>query len=240
MGFAYLEKNYRLIAADFRAIQQIIFTGTVKPTSMIYDILEQLKEKILEFYNRTAKVLWIVSMVEYSTVGVTLSSSQLNKLKTAAKNQTGVALRINIKMLKRNNLSHELLLTARQKTKLRNAFENNMSTDIKLSRAQISKISQSRWILGSLLSKLAGPLMKVAAPLAKNILTPVGILAAASAIDAEVEKKIHGSGDTTLIVSNDELYDIMKIVQALEDSNILLKGVTKTIKNKTKEQKEDF
>ena len=82
--------------------------------------------------------------------------------------------------------------------------------------------------------------MKVAAPLAKNILTPVGILAAASAIDAEVEKKIHGSGDTTLIVSNDELYDIMKIVQALEDSNILLKGVTKTIKNKTKEQKEDF
>ena len=227
-----MEKNYRLIAADFRAIKQIIFTGTVKPTSMIYDILEQLKEKILEFYNRAAKVLWIVSMVE--------SSSQLNKSKTAAKNQTGVALRINIKMLKRNNLSHELLLTARQKTKLRNAFENKMSTDIKLSRAQISKISQSRWILGSLLSKLAGPLMKVAAPLAKNILTPVGILAAASAIDAEVEKKIHGSGDTTLIVSNDELYDIMKIVQALEDSNILLKGVTKTIKNKTKEQKEDF
>ena len=74
-------------------------------------------------------------MVEYSKVNVKLSSSQLNKLKTAAKNQTGVTLRMNIKMFNGNNLPHELLLTTRQKTKLRNAFENNMSTDIKLSKA---------------------------------------------------------------------------------------------------------
>ena len=53
-------------------------------------------------------------------------------------------------------------------------------------------------------------------------------------------KKIHGSGTTTLIISNEEMRDIMKIVQALEDSNSLLKGVTNTIKNETKEQKEDF
>ena len=85
--------------------------------------------------------------------------------------------------------------------------------------------------------------MKVAVPLANNILAPLGITAAASAIDAEIQKKIHGSGrpsSTTLIVSNKEMNNIMKIVQAIKDSNILLKGVTKTIKNETKEQKGGF
>ena len=115
-----------------------------------------------------------------------------------------------------------------------------MSTDLKLSRAQISKIIQSGRFLGSLLSKLGGPLMKVAIPLAKNVLAPLGITAAASAIDAGIQKKIHGSGRTTLIISNEEMNDVMKIVQALEDSNILLKGVTKTIKNETKKQKGGF
>ena len=76
--------------------------------------------------------------------------------------------------------------------------------------------------------------MKVAIPLAKNVLAPLGITAAASAIDAGIQKKIHGSGTTTLIISNKEMNDIMKIVQALEDSNILLEIVTKTIKNETK------
>ena len=78
---------------------------------------------------------------------------------------------MSLKMIDENDLPHELLMTARQKTKLRNAFNNNMSTDL----------------------------------------------------------KIHGSGTTTLIISNEEMNDIMKIVQDLEDSNILLKGVTKTI-----------
>ena len=82
--------------------------------------------------------------------------------------------------------------------------------------------------------------MKVAIPLAKNVLAPLGITAAASAIDAGIQKKIHGFGTTTLIISNEEMNDIMKIVQALEDSNILLKGVTKIIKNEIKEKKEDF
>ena len=114
-----------------------------------------------------------------------------------------------------------------------------MSTDLKLSKAQISKIIQSGGFLGSLLSKLAGPLMKVAIPLAKNVLAPLGITAAASAIDAGIQKKIHGSGTTTLIISNKEMNDIMKIVQALEDSNILLKGVIETIKIE-KEQRGGF
>ena len=128
-------------------------------------------------------------MVEYSKVNVKLLDTQLKKLKDAVKNNTGTTLRISLKMFDGNNLRHELLLTTRQKTKLRNAFNNNMSTDIKLSKAQISKIIQSGGFLGSLLSKLAGPLMKVAIPLAKNVLAPLGITAAASALDARIKKK---------------------------------------------------
>ena len=115
-----------------------------------------------------------------------------------------------------------------------------MPTDVKLSKAQISKILQSGGFLGSLLSKLSGPLMKIAVPLAKNILAPLGITAAASAIDAGTQKKIHGSGTTALIISNEEINDIMQIVQALEDCNILLKGITETIKNETKEREGGF
>ena len=126
-------------------------------------------------------------MVEYRKVNVTLSDTQLKKLKTAVKNKTGTTLRISLKMLNGNDLPHELLLTTRQK-KLRNAFNNNMSTNLKFSKAQISKIIQSGGFLGSLLSKLAGPLMKVAIPLAKNVLAPLGITVAASAIDAGIQK----------------------------------------------------
>ena len=147
-------------------------------------------------------------------------------------------------MLNGNNLPHELLLTTRQKTKVRNAFNNNMSTDLKLSKAQIIKIIQS----GGFLNKLFGPLLKtglpliknVIKPLAKSVLIPLGLTAAASAADAGIHKKVLGSGNTTLTISNEEINDIMKIVQALEDSNILLKGVTKTIENETKEQKGGF
>ena len=115
-----------------------------------------------------------------------------------------------------------------------------MLTNIKLSKTQISKIIQSVGFLGSLLNKIVGPLMKVVVPLAKNILASLGITAAASAINAIIQKKIHGSGTITLIISKEETNDIMKIVQALENSNILLKGITKTIGNETKEQKGGF
>ena len=91
-------------------------------------------------------------------------------------------------MFNGNNLPHELLLTTRQKTKLRNAFNNNMSIDLKLSKAQISKIIQSGRFLGSLISELAGPVMKLAG-LAKKVLAPLAITAAASAIDAGIQKK---------------------------------------------------
>ena len=96
-------------------------------------------------------------MAEYSKVNVKLSNTQLKQLKDAVKDNTGTTLRINLKMFDGNDLPHELLLTTRQKTKLRNAF-NNMSADIKLSKTQIAKIIQSGGFLRSLLSKLAGPL----------------------------------------------------------------------------------
>ena len=103
-----------------------------------------------------------------------------------------------------DKLPRELLLTTRQKTKLRNAFENNMSSDIKLSKTQVSKIIQSGVFLGPLLSNIADPLIKVAVPLAKNILSPLGITAAVSTIDAGVRKNINGSGTATLIISNEK------------------------------------
>ena len=144
-------------------------------------------------------------------------------------------------MFNGNGLPPELLLTTRQITKLRNAFNNNMSTNLKLSGDQISKIIES----GGFLGRLLGPLLKtgllliknVIKPLAKSVLISLGLTAAASAADAGIHKKIVGSGTTTLIISNEEMNDIMKIMQALEDSNILLQGITKTNKNKTKKTK---
>ena len=134
---------------------------------------------------------------------------------------------MNARMLSADNLPHEVLLATRQ-TKLRNAIENNMSIDTKLSKAHISKIIQS----GGFLGKLLGPLLKTGLPLIKNVikllgksvLILLGLTAAASAADAGIQKKIYGSEATTLVISNEEMNGIMKIVQALEDSNILWKG----------------
>ena len=160
-------------------------------------------------------------MVEYNTVNAKLSNSQLSKLKTAVKNKQGTTLRMNARMFNGNNLPHELLLITRQTTEQRNAIENNLQTDIKLSKAQISKTIQSKGLLG----KLLDPLLKTGLPLLKSVIKPLGLLgltAASSAIDTGVQKKIYGSGTTTLVISNEEMNDIMKIVQALEDSNISL------------------
>ena len=79
-------------------------------------------------------------MVEDTKVNVKLSDSQIKKLKDPVKDNTGTTLRINLKMFNGNNLPHELLLTKRQKTKIRNAFNNNVSTDLKLSKGKVNKI----------------------------------------------------------------------------------------------------
>ena len=132
-------------------------------------------------------------MVEYSKVNVKLLNGRLNKLKNAVNDKTGATLRMSSKIFNGKDLPHELLLTIRQKTKLRNSFNNNMSTDLKLSEAQISKIIQSEGFLGRLLCPLlkAGlPLIKnVIKPLAKSFLIPLGLTAAASAADAGTHKK---------------------------------------------------
>ena len=117
---------------------------------------------------------------------------------------------MNARMFNGNNLPHELFLTTRQTTKLRNTIENNMSTYIKLRKSQISKIIQS----GGFLGKILGPLKL------ENWIKPLGLLgltAASSVIEAEVQKRVYGSGTTTLVISSEEMNDIMKIVQALED-----------------------
>ena len=113
-----------------------------------------------------------------------------------------------------------------------------MATDIKLSKAQIKELIQSGGFLDKLLSILAGPLSKVALPLAKNVLAPLGLTAAVSAIVGSIQKKkkIHGSG-VKLIIEQEDINDIIKIIEALENSGILLKGLTKTIENETKEQR---
>ena len=178
-------------------------------------------------------------MVEYSKINCKLTNVQLNKFKKAVKFNEGATLRLGIRNFNKDEDPHELLLTTRQNTKLRNALNNNSATDIKLGKAQIKKIIQSEGFLGKLLSKLAGPLMKVAMPLAKNVLAPLGLTAAMSAIDGSIQKKTHGSG-VKLIIEQEGMNDIMKISKALENSGILFKGVSKTIKDETKEQRGGF
>ena len=129
-------------------------------------------------------------MTQYNSLHVKLSNSQLNKLKSSIKNETDVVLRISSNMAcnsnDNTNFPHELLLTNRQVTNIRKAFAKNTSTDIKLSKTRLSKIIQSGGFLGNLLGKLAGPLMKVAVPLARNVLAPLRISAAVSAIDGSI------------------------------------------------------
>ena len=178
-------------------------------------------------------------MVEYSKINCKLTNVELNKLKKSVKSNEGATLRLGIKNFNKDELPHELLLTTRQNTKLCNAINNNLATDIKLSKAQIKKLIQSGGFLGKLLSKLVGPLMKVAMPLAKNVLAPLGLKAAMSAIDGSIQKKIHGSG-VKLIIEQEDMNDIMKTIEALKNPGILLKGVSKTIENETKGQRGRF
>ena len=184
-------------------------------------------------------------MTHCNRVNVKLSNSQLNKFKSAIKNETEVVLRLSSNMICDNevNFPRKLLLTNRQVSNLRKAFPNHLSADIKWSKTQLSQMIQ----LGGFLGRLLGPLLKEGLPLIKNIikilakivLTPLGLTAAASAADIEIHKKMLGSGhnNTVLIISNDEIRDIIKIIKSLEDSGLLLKGITKTVQNEVKEQK---
>ena len=186
-------------------------------------------------------------MTQCNSLNVKLSNSQLNKLKSTIKDETEVALRLSSNMIddNENNFPHKLLSTNRQVSNLHKGFANHSSTDIKLSKTQLSKMIQS----GGFLVRLLGPLLKtglpliknVIKPLAKSVLIPLGLTAAAWAADAGIHKKILGSGNmTTLIILNDEIKDIIEIVKSPEDSVLLLEGITKTVQNEVKEQKRGF
>ena len=130
---------------------------------------------------------------------------------------------------------HELLLTDRQVSSIRKAFSNNSSVDIKFSKTQLSKMIQS----GGFLFKLLGPLLKTGLPLIKNVITPLDksvlisleLWAVASAADAGIHKKILWSGNTTLIISNKDMGDLIKMIKSLKDSGLLLKGITESVQN---------
>ena len=143
-------------------------------------------------------------MTQYNSLNVKLSNSQLNKFKSAIKNETEVVLRLSSNMIGDNetNFPHKLLLTNRQVSNLRKAFSNHLSADIKLSKTQLSKMIES----GGFLGRSLGPLLKTGLPLilnvtglplisnvikllAKSVLIPSGLTAAASAADAGIHKK---------------------------------------------------
>ena len=188
-------------------------------------------------------------MTQYNRVNVNLSTSQLNKLKSAIKNENDVVIRLSLNMIgdsnDKGNIPHELLLTNRQVSSIREAFANNSSVDIKFSKAQLSKMIQS----GGFLGKLLGPLLKTGLPLIKNVITTLaktvlirlGLTAAASAADAGIHEKMLGSGNnTTLIISNKDMDDLIKIVKSLGDSGLILKGITESVQNEIKVQKGGF
>ena len=184
-------------------------------------------------------------MIQYNSLIGKLSISQLNKLKSATKNKTEVVLRLSSNIIGSSddeiNFPHKLLLTNTQVANLCKAFANYLSTDIKLSKTQLSKMLQSGRILGRLLVPLLKtrlPLMKnLIKPLGKSVSIPLGLTAAASPADAAIHTKFFGIGNTTLIISNGKMEDIIQIVKSFEDSGLLLKGVSETIQNEAKEQK---
>ena len=181
-------------------------------------------------------------MTQYNSLNVKLSNSQVNKSKSAIKNGTGVVLRLSLNIVSNSNnesnFPHKLLLTNRQILSLGKAFANHASVDIELSKAKLTKMQKGGFL------KFLMPLLKSGSPLLKFVVKPLGILgltAAASATDAAINKKILGSGNhTTLIISNDDMQDLLKIGKSLEDSGILLDGITETVKNEVKELKGGF
>ena len=170
-------------------------------------------------------------MTQYNKINIKQSTSQLNKLKSAIKNETEVIIRISPNMIgdsnDETNFPHELLLTDRQVSTIRKVFSNNSSVNIKSSKTQSSKMIQS----GGFLGKLLGPLLKtgltliknVISSLAKSVLIPLGLTLAPSAADAGIYKKIlRSGGHTTLIISNKDMEDLIKVVKSLDDSRLLL------------------
>ena len=182
-------------------------------------------------------------MTQYNTLNVKLSNSQLNKLEYGIKDKTEVTLKILSNVVgnsnNENNFPHKLLLTNTQVSRLSKAFANGSSPKIKLSKTQLHKIGQSGGFLDRLLRSLLKTglalIRNILKPLAKSVLILLVLTAAASATDAALHKNMFGSDNTTLMISNEEINYIIKIVKSLEESGLLIKGVSETIKNEAKE-----
>ena len=182
-------------------------------------------------------------MTQYNTLNVKLSNFQLNKSKLGIKDGTEVTLKISSNVVgdsnAENNFPYKLLVINTQVSRLCTAFVNHCSAHTKLSKTQLHKIRQSEGFLGRLLGRLLKtglPLIgNVLKSLAKSILIPLGLTAAASATYAAIHQKMFGSGNTKLIIFNEEINDIMKIINSLEKSGFLIKDVSKTFKNEVKE-----
>ena len=147
-------------------------------------------------------------MTQYNTLNVKLSNSKVNKLMSAIKSKTQVVLKLSSNMIGNSNdetkFPHKLLLADRQVANLCKAFANKSSTDIMLSRTELSKMIQPGGLLGRLLDlllKTGLSLMKnVIQALSKSVLIPFGLTVAASAADAGIHKQILGSGTTTPVI----------------------------------------
>ena len=181
-------------------------------------------------------------MTQYNSLNVKFSNSQLNKLKSTIKNETEVTLKLSSNVVgdsnDENKFPHKFLLTNTQVLKTRKAFANGSSANTKLSKTHLLKIGES----GGFLGRLLGPLLKTGSlflgnilkPLAQSVLLPLGLTAAAAAAatDAAIHRKMIGSGFTTLIISNEEMNDIMEKVKFIEDSGLLIKQLVKQLKTK--------
>ena len=174
-------------------------------------------------------------MTQCNTLHVKVSSSQLNKLKSAVKNGTEVTLNISSTFIgsshDETNFLRKLLLPNVQISEICKVLENGSSADIKLSKTQLHK----EGISGEFVGRLLGPLLRNGLPLIgnllkqldKSVLLPLGLTAAASATDSDIQKKIHESGATILIISNKEI-------------RLLIKGVSEKSINEKKERKGEF
>ena len=185
----------QVLDADPRAIQQINLTANLDRagnTTMFF-IIEKAKKTVFEFSLGTVNAKCKI-MTQYNSLNVKLSNSQLNKLKSGIKDETEVVLRLSSNMIRddETNFPHKLSLTNRQVSNLCKAFTNYLSTDINLSKTQLSKMIQSGGSLGKLLAPLLKtglPLMKnVIKPLAKSFFIPLGLTAVPSAADAGIHK----------------------------------------------------
>ena len=189
-------------------------------------------------------------MTNYEETIVTLTNTQLNKVKIEVKNKSGTSLSMTKKNFKDEELLNELFLTTRQSIKIRNTFTNNIWTDIKLSKSQISKIIQWGGFFGSWLNELGKKIetnlsLCFARDKLPRLVNNITSNAASNAIN-KFERKISGKEAVragkgfTLSSSNEDIDDIITIIKLLEASEVLTEGITEAVKHKIEKQERGF